>query len=149
MPPRSAVRSLLLHGMSFALPALTLGYLLTAPHSGGQALLFIGVVLAAVYADHRAPAATHQPSDALPPRAFDGILYGLFGLQLVNLWLAFDVVSGCDCRQGCPACVGTVEEVGALGKETAQRVLAHMSRGADLVPSPLPVVDEAMEGGAP
>jgi DEAD/DEAH box helicase domain-containing protein len=42
---------------------------------------------------------------------------------------ALDVVMHCACRRGCPACVGPPEEVGALGKECAQRILAHLAQG--------------------
>ncbi len=56
---------------------------------------------------------------------------------------ALDVVRGCACEQGCPACVGTVEEVGALGKETAERVLSYLASGPDYVPAPLPELPDA------
>jgi len=53
---------------------------------------------------------------------------------------ALEVVRRCECTQGCPACVGTVEEVGALGKETACEVLEHLAsagplRAADVPPA--------------
>ncbi len=43
---------------------------------------------------------------------------------------AREVVLRCACTHGCPACVGPVEEVGQLGKETALRVLEHLVHGA-------------------
>ena len=45
---------------------------------------------------------------------------------------AREVVERCACMQGCPACVGPVEEVGALGKETAVAVLRHLAEGPAL-----------------
>ncbi len=46
---------------------------------------------------------------------------------------ALDVVQGCACQEGCPACVGPVEEVGALGKETAAALLGYLAGGGELV----------------
>ncbi|MHC4261506.1 MAG: DEAD/DEAH box helicase [Planctomycetota bacterium] len=58
---------------------------------------------------------------------------------------AREVVRACECLQGCPACVGPVEEVGPVGKETTLAVLEHLLSGASLVPCELDddVVDEA------
>ncbi len=36
---------------------------------------------------------------------------------------ARDLLSGCPCESGCPACVGPLGEVGERGKEVAQRIL--------------------------
>lgn len=44
---------------------------------------------------------------------------------------ALEVIERCACERGCPACVGPVEEVGYLGKETAAAVLRHyVERGS-------------------
>ncbi|WP_080840988.1 DEAD/DEAH box helicase [Cohnella massiliensis] len=40
------------------------------------------------------------------------------------------LMAGCGCMSGCPACVGPIEEVGLLGKELAQKLLAHAKEGA-------------------
>ena len=40
---------------------------------------------------------------------------------------AAEVLSGCACEAGCPACVGPVGEVGDRGKEAAARILAALS----------------------
>ncbi|MFT7670282.1 MAG: DEAD/DEAH box helicase domain-containing protein, partial [Planctomycetota bacterium] len=45
---------------------------------------------------------------------------------------AMEVAVGCGCHNGCPACVGPPEEVGALGKETAIRILRHLVAGPEL-----------------
>ena len=55
---------------------------------------------------------------------------------------ALEVARRCECRLGCPACVGPVEEVGALGKETALRVLEHLGSGPALVPAALPATSD-------
>ncbi len=47
---------------------------------------------------------------------------------------AREVLERCACARGCPACVGPLEEVGELGKETARALLAHLDRGAPLEP---------------
>ena len=54
---------------------------------------------------------------------------------------ALDVVLRCECRGGCPACVGPLAEVGRLGKETAVRILAHLAGG----PQPA-AAEECAEG---
>ena len=52
---------------------------------------------------------------------------------------AREVVESCDCPRGCPSCVGPIDEVGPLGKETAIRILVHLAEGARPLPSPVPV----------
>ncbi|MFQ5506331.1 MAG: DEAD/DEAH box helicase [Planctomycetota bacterium] len=52
---------------------------------------------------------------------------------------ALEVAQNCACRDGCPACVGPVEQVGAFGKSMAIRILEHLARGA--APCELPVED--------
>ena len=51
---------------------------------------------------------------------------------------ALDVVRRCECVQGCPACVGPVDEVGVLGKETASAVLTHLAGTGPLRPTAIP-----------
>jgi len=55
-----------------------------------------------------------------------GLGAALFEGHAEILGAARAVVDGCACREGCPACVGPVEEVGALGKATARAVLAYL-----------------------
>ncbi len=59
--------------------------------------------------------------------------------QLVGA--ALDVVSRCACVNGCPGCVGPVEEVGPLGKQLALRILAHLAAGPE--PEALPLDEDA------
>ena len=61
---------------------------------------------------------------------------------------ALEVVERCACVSGCPACVGTLEEVGALGKETAEGVLAHLLRAGELVSVPFASPEADLEGSA-
>jgi len=51
---------------------------------------------------------------------------------------AREVLLRCACELGCPACIGPLEEVGPLGKETALAVLAALDAGGELVPAALP-----------
>ena len=60
--------------------------------------------------------------------------------QLANA--ALDVVANCPCQSGCPGCIGPVEEVGPLGKETVINVLTHLAHGPDPLAAP---IDEASE----
>lgn len=60
---------------------------------------------------------------------------------------ALEVVTGCACATGCPACVGPIEEVGPRGKEMARRVLTHVTQGPPLVE--VEVGEEAQPGDAP
>ncbi|MFT7486601.1 MAG: DEAD/DEAH box helicase domain-containing protein [Candidatus Paceibacteria bacterium] len=58
---------------------------------------------------------------------------------------ALAVAQGCACRNGCPACVGPVEEVGPLGKETAVRILGHLVRGPDLCSVDVPEEESLLD----
>ena len=53
---------------------------------------------------------------------------------------ALEVVRRCECKQGCPACVGALSESGPLGKSAAERVLAHLVSGEPARVAPLPEV---------
>lgn len=79
---------------------------------------------------------------------YDGVQGGV-GLAeiLFSCWrslvsAALDIVAHCPCASGCPSCVGPVEEVGPLGKETARRVLEHLANGPD--PRVCAVLDEEL-----
>lgn len=60
---------------------------------------------------------------------------------------ARDVLARCACELGCPACVGPLEEVGPLGKETALAVLGALEAGGDLVRAAVP--EDVRVGGGP
>ena len=58
---------------------------------------------------------------------------------------ALEVVENCECALGCPACVGPMEEVGALGKETGLATLRYLGQATELVAAPL----AELENGEP
>jgi len=55
----------------------------------------------------------------------------LFEEHRAVLRAALEVVTGCECAQGCPACVQPPEASGVLAKGTARRVLEHLCAGAE------------------
>jgi DEAD/DEAH box helicase domain-containing protein len=55
-----------------------------------------------------------------------GLCEVLFSSYAALFAAAYDVVHHCVCDRGCPGCVGPVEEVGSHGKQTAERILAHL-----------------------
>ena len=55
-----------------------------------------------------------------------GLSAPLFKLTPKLLAGALDVLTGCACDAGCPACVGPIGEVGERGKEAAARILREM-----------------------
>jgi DEAD/DEAH box helicase domain-containing protein len=67
-----------------------------------------------------------------------GLSVALFQAQREIAQAAREVLARCECALGCPACVGPVEEVGPLGKETALAVLSFLDHGSALVPAELP-----------
>lgn len=88
----------------------------------------------------------HQPGSV-------GLGGALFRDHREILAAALGVVQRCACQLGCPACVGPVEEVGAMGKVTALAVLLDFVQGPGLSPAPLVIMDpklspEALVTGA-
>ena len=67
----------------------------------------------------------------------------LFRSQRALLTAAREVLARCACEHGCPACVGPLEEVGPLGKESALRVLEHLLAGPALETRELEAPDPA------
>jgi len=61
-----------------------------------------------------------------------GLATVLFNEREGIVGAALEVLENCSCQLGCPACVGPLEEVGALGKETALRILRHLHEGDPL-----------------
>lgn len=66
-----------------------------------------------------------------------GLADVLFEAHRDVLLAALTVVEHCECRQGCPGCVGPRAECGALGKSAARRVLAHLCQGPLALERPL------------
>jgi DEAD/DEAH box helicase domain-containing protein len=64
-----------------------------------------------------------------------GLARGFFAEHRAIVRAALDVVAGCACPSGCPACVGPRSDVGARGKATVVALLEHLLEG----PAPEPV----------
>jgi len=58
-----------------------------------------------------------------------GLSAPLYKLTTRLLSGSAEVLSGCACEAGCPACVGPVGEVGDRGKEAASRILSALNAG--------------------
>ena len=82
-----------LHLLCFVVPLATLGFLLTAPHSGWGAVPWLGVIVVSVFADIRSGPERRQPARRLARWPFDSVLYALVAIQLVNVGLAVWLVS--------------------------------------------------------
>jgi len=52
-----------------------------------------------------------------------GLTEKLYDISHLFLHAALDLITGCACENGCPACVGPVDEVGPRGKQAAARLL--------------------------
>ncbi|MFT5051363.1 MAG: DEAD/DEAH box helicase domain-containing protein [Chlamydiales bacterium] len=71
-----------------------------------------------------------------------GLSEKLFSVHRELARAALEVLERCECQAGCPACVGPVQEVGPMGKETVARILSHLISG------PEPTVRQASEDEA-
>jgi len=58
-----------------------------------------------------------------------GLAERIYDLWPVLLNTAFEVIEGCACTSGCPACVGPTRQVGSLGKQVARRILETLCSG--------------------
>ena len=61
-----------------------------------------------------------------------GLAEVLFSMHREVLQAAHEIVAHCACENGCPACVGPIEEVGPLGKPVARTILEYLLEGASL-----------------
>lgn len=75
------------HLLAFAFPCYALFFLLTGPHRGASTLLYVLPVLIHSSADLFSPPVRRQPRPEVPSWPFDGILYLLVAVQLVNIVL--------------------------------------------------------------
>jgi len=75
------------HLMCLVLPVTCLAFLLTAPHPWYLSLPWVLVIVASVWADMRSPGEHRQPTADMAAWPFDGLLYLLVVLQMVNLAL--------------------------------------------------------------
>jgi alkane 1-monooxygenase len=75
------------HLLAFAFPCYSLLFLLSGPHRGWSTLLYVLPLLIHATADFYSPAMRRQPRPEIPSWPFDGILYLLVAVQLVNIAL--------------------------------------------------------------
>ncbi len=66
-----------------------------------------------------------------------GLPVALFRAQGEIVRAARAVLARCACENGCPGCIGPLEEVGPLGKETALAVLGFLESGPEFVSAPV------------
>jgi DEAD/DEAH box helicase domain-containing protein len=59
-----------------------------------------------------------------------GLAEVLFESHRDVLNAALEVVTRCECRHGCPACVGPRAECGELGKTATRKLLEHLVSGS-------------------
>jgi DEAD/DEAH box helicase domain-containing protein len=59
-----------------------------------------------------------------------------------------ELIAGCACEAGCPACVGPVGEIGEQGKKVAAEILARLSGSGQAVSYPA-APDEALPNETP
>jgi alkane 1-monooxygenase len=94
--PRStlaAARVWALHLLCFVLPLTCALFLGTAPHPWYASVAWLLVIALSIAADVRSPGERRQPAPTLPGWPFDGVLYALAALQLVNLALFVRMVA--------------------------------------------------------
>ncbi len=82
-----------LHLLCFVLPVASFVFLLTAPHVWWTSLPWLLVVIGSIVIDMQSPREHRQPLATMPGWPFDGVLYVLFGLQLVNVALLVRMVA--------------------------------------------------------
>jgi alkane 1-monooxygenase len=82
-----------LHLLCFVLPVASFAFLLTAPHAWYGALPWLLVLIGSIAIDMRSPREHRQPSATMPGWPFNGVLYALVALQLVNVALLVRMVA--------------------------------------------------------
>lgn len=81
------------HGLALVLPLCTLSFLLTGPHTAGNALLWTLPVWLFIAVDFLSPPDRRAPARDLPAWPFDGLLYLLATLQFANIVLMVRLAS--------------------------------------------------------
>jgi alkane 1-monooxygenase len=87
------IRTWMLHLLCFALPITCVLFTVTAPHSWQGSLPWLLVIVASIVLDMRSPDERRQPVATLPGWPFNGVLYVLAALQLVNIALLVRMVA--------------------------------------------------------
>lgn len=82
-----------LHLLCFALPLLTLAFVVTGPHPWYFALASLSVIPIFAAIDNRSGPAKHLPAADMPSLPFDVVLVALVALQLANVGLAARMVA--------------------------------------------------------
>ncbi len=85
--PRAVLRVWTKHLLCFAFPLLTLSFLATGPHPWFIALLWLLPMPLVDWLDHNSGAAQHEPVADAPTAPFDGMLYALVAIQVLNIVL--------------------------------------------------------------
>jgi len=60
-----------------------------------------------------------------------GFIAPLWQMQADLLSKTSALITGCDCDNGCPMCVGPIGETGPLAKTVALRILQHLLAAVD------------------
>ncbi len=87
------IRVWMLHLLCFVLPSTCVLFVATAPHPWHRSLPWLLVILVSIVLDMRGPGERRQPLPTLPGWPFDGVLYALAALQLVNVALVVRMVA--------------------------------------------------------
>jgi len=64
--------------------------------------------------------------DAMPGGI--GLSEKLYGMHYKLLWEAYTIVNKCECKSGCPACVGSVAENGAGAKRKVLEIIKYLMK---------------------
>ncbi len=87
------IRVWMLHLLCFVLPVTCVLFAVTAPHPWHRSLPWLLVIVTSIVLDMRSPGERRQPLATLPGWPFDGVLYALAALQLVNVAMLVRMVA--------------------------------------------------------
>jgi alkane 1-monooxygenase len=82
-----------LHLLCFVLPLATFLFLTTAPHPWHTSLPWLLVIIVSILVDVRSSSERREPAPTMPGWPFDGVIYALAALQLVNVALLVRMVA--------------------------------------------------------
>lgn len=89
-----------------------------------------------VYADPESPLADHRPVVAIHDQIPAGIGFSqrLFERHDELIQEAYQLITHCPCRQGCPSCVGPGGELGSGSKRETRAILEKLIAGSGDIP---------------
>jgi alkane 1-monooxygenase len=124
-----------LHLLCFVLPVSCTLFLASAPHPWFGAVPWLLVIAVSIVLDMRSPSERRQPLATLPGWPFDGVLYALAALQLVNVALLVRVaaVEGFSSADALVGLVLVGVSSGYSGFVVAHELIHRSSRGMQLV----------------